>query len=87
MHCGSVGSGLTAASRQEWQERLSADVKVESPFGSLIPRTTGRIFHWSAPSHVVEVAFGEWPRGGHLRHPVYLGFRIDKSPESVVREQ
>jgi bifunctional non-homologous end joining protein LigD len=86
-HCGSVGSGLTAASRLEWHERLSADAKDDSPFASEVPRTAGRRFHWSEPCHVVEVAFGEWPQGAHLRHPVYLGFRTDKSPESVVREQ
>jgi bifunctional non-homologous end joining protein LigD len=35
---------------------------------------------------VVEIEFGEWTSDGRLRHPVYLGERIDVDPAAVVRE-
>lgn len=34
----------------------------------------------------VTIAFTEWTSGGKLRHPRYLGLRIDKKPKDVVRE-
>ena len=86
-HCGSVGSGLTTTSRAEWFERLAVNEREDSPFDSVMAATAGRHFRWSAPLFVVEVAFGEWTPDAHLRHPVYLGWRADKDPGSVVRER
>jgi len=85
-HCGSVGSGLSASSRDEWRALLSAKERKDSPFSGPVPPTMGRRFRWSEPTHVVEVAFGEWTSDGNLRHPVYLGLRTDKRPGQVVRE-
>ena len=42
--------------------------------------------HWVEPRLVVQVKFTEWTADGILRHPVYLGLRDDKKPESVMRE-
>jgi bifunctional non-homologous end joining protein LigD len=42
--------------------------------------------HWCRPELVVEVAFAEWTADGRLRHPSYLGQRMDKPPTGVVRE-
>ena len=86
VHCGSVGSGLTATLRREWKDRLTAAPLDSSPFSNEVPRTAGRRFQWCEPTSVVEVAFHDWSTDGHLRHPVYLGERIDKAPEDVVRE-
>ena len=82
---GSVGSGLNDRERQWWKEQLELDAVNESPFASPVGEH-GRTFHWSQPTHVVEVAFGDWTEDGHLRHPVYLGRRNDKDPTDVVRE-
>ena len=59
VHCGSVGSGLTAQTRREWLGRVVAGKRPDSPFVAAPPRNAGRIFHWTAPCHVVEVAFHE----------------------------
>lgn len=86
MHCGSVGSGFTESERREWLTRVTADERSGSPFSNDVEATAGRRFHWSEPTHVVEVAFHDWGEGGHLRHPVYVGWRHDKDPVEVVRE-
>ena len=86
VHCGSVGSGLSATTRQEWQLRASQNERSTSPFVDEVPRTAGRRFHWIEPLPVVEVAFGDWEAGTNLRHPVYLGLRTDKDPNDVLRE-
>src|SRR5205085_1092816 len=51
--------------------------------------TTGdaRGAQWVRPELVAQVAFTEWTRGGHLRHPSFLGLREDKPASSVVRDQ
>ena len=36
---------------------------------------------------VAEVKFTEWTSAGEMRHPVYLGLRIDKRAEGVIREK
>ena len=33
------------------------------------------------------MTFSEWTHGGHLRHPVFHGLRIDKHPDKIVREE
>ena len=86
VHCGSVGSGLRAAQRREWKDRLTASALDSSPFDNEVDATGGRRFRWCEPKAVVEVAFHDWSEDGYLRHPVYLGTRTDKAPEDVVRE-
>jgi bifunctional non-homologous end joining protein LigD len=42
---------------------------------------------WLIPKLVCEVKFTEWTSEGEMRHPVFLGLRIDKKAFDVVREQ
>ena len=86
MHCGSVGSGLNAAQRVNWLDRLTSEPREASPFANDVVATAGRHFHWCEPTNVVEVAFHDWAADGHLRHPVYIGWREDKDPRDVTRE-
>jgi bifunctional non-homologous end joining protein LigD len=41
---------------------------------------------WIQPKLVCQIGFTEWTRDGHLRHPVFLGLREDKTAREVVRE-
>jgi len=41
---------------------------------------------WLKPTTVVQVAFTEWTRDGHLRHASFLGVRDDVEPRDVRRE-
>jgi bifunctional non-homologous end joining protein LigD len=38
------------------------------------------------PRLVVQVRYVEWTMHGHLRHASFLGFREDKRPKDVRRE-
>jgi ATP-dependent DNA ligase len=42
--------------------------------------------HWVQPQIVVQVSFIEWTRHGKLRHPRFIGIRLDKSAREIVRE-
>lgn len=85
-YVGSVGSGLDGASLEAWMQRVEEAARASSPFDGPVPPSPGRTHRWVEPTHVVEVAFGEWTPDGHLRHPSLLGLRTDKDPSEVVRE-
>ena len=93
---GRVRAGFTAAQRAALFERIKR-LRVEPcPFADL---PTGKLSHWGEgvteeemkvlkwvrPNVVVEIAFTEWTRDGHLRHSTFLGLRDDKRAADVVR--
>lgn len=51
----------------------------QSPFVDT-PKTNEPV-QWLKPKLVAEVKFSEWTADDHLRHPVFIGLREDKSPE------
>ena len=84
---GRVGTGMDDRLLQELTIELEAGRIDSSPFAQedldVIPRDA----RWCPPGKVVEVRFTQWTREGRLRNPVFLGFRPDKSPAEVVREE
>ena len=84
-YAGKVGTGFTRATLRELSERLAPLVRETPPFEpeKAIPRTAT----WVEPQLVAQIAFMEWTADGRLRHPSFLGLRIDKSAREVVREE
>jgi bifunctional non-homologous end joining protein LigD len=66
-------ANLPETSRSHWGEGITA--------GDMMTIT------WLKPITVVQVAFTEWTRDGHLRHAAFLGIRDDLSPLDVRRER
>lgn len=88
-YAGKVGTGFDRATLRRIAGRLKGMERSSSPFDpSTIPRrdasTNG--VHWVEPTEVGEVRFTEWTRDGQLRHPRFLGLRVDKPARDVVRE-
>jgi bifunctional non-homologous end joining protein LigD len=86
VYVGHVGTGFTAAALADAERRLHPLERKTSPFAVGPPRADARDAHWVTPKLVGEVAFTEWTGEGRLRHPSWRGFRLDKSPDEVVRE-
>jgi bifunctional non-homologous end joining protein LigD len=84
-YAGEVGTGFDRATLLELDARLRALETDVSPFADLVRRPKG--VHWVRPEMVAQVGFSEWTRDGRLRHPRFLGIRLDKSPGEVVRER
>ncbi len=82
---GKVGTGFDTKLLCSLRARLDALEIPESPFTRAVGLPRSRV-HWVRPEVVVQVAFIEWTVHGKLRHPRFLGLRIDKSPREVVRE-
>jgi bifunctional non-homologous end joining protein LigD len=84
VYAGHTGTGFTRQSLAEISRRLAALERARSPF-AVAPRTNEPA-HWTRPSVVVEIKFNEWTSNSHLRQPVFVGLREDKSAREVVRE-
>ncbi len=81
---GKVGSGFDHATIAAIDARLRPLASDRPTAQRGVP--TGEAVRWVPPLLVIEVAFAEWPAGGHLRHPRFVGFRPDKPAADVVRE-
>jgi DNA ligase D-like protein (predicted ligase) len=92
-YIGSAGSGLSADEADRLL-RLMGPPQSQPPLGAGAPPATGASLPlgfvppalrrqdvvWVAPSLVCEVGYTEVTAEGRLRHPVYRGLRLDKTP-------
>ena len=84
-YAGKVGTGFDEETLRDLADRLSSLERKTSPFAG--DEAGGEGVHFATPELVVEVAFTEWTDEGRLRHPRYVGRRLDKDPGDVVRER
>jgi len=82
-YVGRVGTGFKDWQLKDVMEKLEPLAIAESPFAD-IPREDAAGATWVSPELVAEVTFGEWTGPGRLRHPVWRGWRPDKSPGEVT---
>lgn len=86
-YAGRVGTGFDAAELARMEHLLHDLAQEQCPFDPVPPREVLRLQpRFVRPEVVVEVAFAEWTGDDRLRHPSYLGQRIDKDAAEVVRE-
>src|SRR5687767_13686515 len=84
-YAGKVGTGFTHATLRALAGKLAPLARDTSPFEPEkgIPRAAT----WVEPELVAHIAFMEWTGDGRLRHPSFLGMRIDKPAREVTREE
>lgn len=80
-YAGTVGTGFSQDVMKEIRERLEP-ARRPTPVVDVGP-TRGTV--WVQPDIVVEVRYKEWTEGGHLRHPVFLRVRDDKTVDECFR--
>lgn len=83
---GKVGTGFDDAELRRLDPLLRSSARETSPFDPPPPAAVARRSMYVEPTLVVEVAFAEWTTDLRLRHPSYLGRRLDKVAGDVVRE-
>ncbi|MNF76147.1 putative ATP-dependent DNA ligase YkoU [compost metagenome] len=80
-YIGKCGTGFTEQILEELYTKLQPYFIAESP---LSEKTGLRdTIQWVKPKLVCQIKFSEWTDDKRLRHPVYLGLRIDKKPNEV----
>ncbi|MCG8401505.1 MAG: non-homologous end-joining DNA ligase [Firmicutes bacterium] len=77
---GMVGTGLTRAEELTLLEKLATLENAKAPWKETNPGGAG--VKWVAPVMVCRVQYLTTTGRGLLRHPVYLGLREDKAPQS-----
>jgi bifunctional non-homologous end joining protein LigD len=84
---GRVGTGFKEAELRRLGGLFAELATDHCPFDPPPPRAEIlRGPTWVRPELVAELAFGEWTSDHRLRHPSYLGLRIDKAAADVTRE-
>jgi len=78
---GKCGTGFNVETLQELYNSLQPFFTSESPLPEKL--STRDTIQWVEPKLVCQVKFTEWTDDLHLRHPVYLGLRIDKKAKEV----
>jgi bifunctional non-homologous end joining protein LigD len=84
-YAGKVGTGFDRETLAELASKLRP-LRRESPPFQRPEAIKERGVTWVRPELVAQVGFTEWTRDGRLRHPRFLGLRIDKPAREVVRE-
>ena len=82
---GRVGSGFSDADLDNVARRMKPLAQAKPPFDS-IPKPVSRDARWVQPKLVAEIDFAELTDGGHVRHAVFKGLRVDKKPDEVSLE-
>ncbi|MXO05274.1 DNA ligase D [Flavobacterium sp. HBTb2-11-1] len=81
-YIGKCGTGFTETTLKDLYNKLEPLFTAKSPLDEKIPIRDK--IQWVKPKVVCQVKFSEWTQDQHLRHPVYLGNRIDKKAEEVL---
>jgi bifunctional non-homologous end joining protein LigD len=85
VYAGHVGTGFDHAALKSIYAKMQTLRTDKKPFDQKVKdenRTT-----WLIPKLVGEVKFTEWTSESEMRHPAFLGLRIDKKALDVIREQ
>lgn len=78
---GKCGTGFTEDTLKELYTKFEPNFINESPVAEKVPlRDT---IQWIKPKFVTQIKFTEWTDDLRLRHPVFLGLRVDKKASEV----
>jgi len=81
-YIGHTGTGFSDTMLRELHAKLQRIKRDTSPFATRVPVNAS--VTWVDPKLVCEVKFSEATDDGIMRHPVYLGLRIDKSASETT---
>lgn len=76
VYSGEVGTGFTNELLKSLYAKISPFEVDECPCAIPVKKQKG--FHWAKPKYSCQVQYVEMTDDGHVRHPSFLGLRIDK---------
>lgn len=85
VYIGHTGTGFDRDLLNDLHKKLQPLRVAKSPFTE-VPKTN-QPATWVKPKLIAEVKFQEWTADGHMRQPVFIGLREDKSPKEVTKEK
>ncbi len=86
-YIGNCGTGFTETSLKQLHSQFEKLKTEKCPFekNPVMFGMKGKPV-WIKPELVCNVKYSEWTQDNHLRHPVFMGLRSDKSSTEVVKE-
>jgi bifunctional non-homologous end joining protein LigD len=84
-YIGHTGGGIDSKERGRLKELLEPLEAKSSPFEEKVK--TNAPATWVKPKLVCQIKFNGWTATGHVRQPIYMGQREDKSASEVTRER
>ena len=84
-YVGHTGTGFDQRSLKELATAMAPLQRKTSPFAGEVEANETPT--WVTPKLVANVKFTEWTRDRIMRHPVFLGLRVDKDAKSVHAEK
>ncbi|PBJ14381.1 DNA ligase D [Flavobacterium sp. ACN6] len=81
-YIGKCGTGFTESVLKELYTKLKSLFSDKSPLKEKVPLRDK--IQWVKPKIVCQVKYSEWTQDNNLRHPVYLGLRVDKKASEVT---
>jgi bifunctional non-homologous end joining protein LigD len=84
IYIGHTGTGFNDKMLREVYQQLQPLKTTKSPFDTKVP--VNAPVTWVKPKLVCNLKYTEITAGGHRRHPVFMGLRIDKSAKEVHEE-
>lgn len=84
-YIGNCGSGFNEMALKELHATFQKLETTKSPIQKKV--TAPAKIRWVKPQLVCQVKFTEWTQDGSLRHPVYMGLRVDKKASEVKHAQ
>ncbi|MBN7772381.1 DNA ligase D [Clostridium aminobutyricum] len=87
VYAGRAGTGLTARSMKELEEKFER-IKKKTPSFRQFPETRkNEKMTWLEPVLVAEIKFAGWTEDNLLRQASFKGLRADKDPRDIKREK
>jgi bifunctional non-homologous end joining protein LigD len=84
---GRSGGGYKQSEMPGILKQLQEREVPKTPFINKVLDTKGAKMHWVKPELVANFEFATWTKTGRIRKPAtFLGFRLDKKAQQVVRE-
>jgi DNA ligase D-like protein (predicted ligase) len=82
-YAGKVGTGFNRDTLKSIAVELAS---LKQGSSSAIEQIKEQAVHWVKPELVCEIGFTEWTKDKKLRHPRYIGLRMDKDPKEIFKE-
>ncbi len=86
IYAGSVGTGLSDAELAKFVARLDEHRRKTPPFSGPGPERAGP-HAWADPTFVFEIRYKQWSLDGHLREPVFVRLRSDKTVSEIEQRR
>jgi bifunctional non-homologous end joining protein LigD len=86
VYAGRAGTGFTARTAKELEEKFTLLRRSTSPFKQVPARKQNETITWLEPELAAEIRFAEWTGENLLRQASFKGLRTDKDPREIRRE-